>query len=255
MSTKAISTPGSDASEQEPLAGTVKPYAHHLAVCTGGPPELWAARVEEMEGLFATLYSSLTARGLQKQVKLTACDTASHGEGLDILLLPEMLVLPEISAEKVDRLVAALAADFQGGLPFDVMPMAGGDHVFVCVHANRDARCGKWGPLFYEALAHEVTRQGAIAHVHRTSHIGGHRFAATCIVYPQGIWYGRLRPEDAGRFVEEVLLEERLLADHYRGRLGLNPAQQVAEAKAAFHGSRFMFSVSRFTKEESCNRQ
>ncbi|MGH2541639.1 MAG: sucrase/ferredoxin-like domain-containing protein, partial [Ardenticatenaceae bacterium] len=83
------------------------------------------------------------------------------------------------------------------------------------------------------APAHEVEIQGAIAEVHRTSHIGGHRFAATCIVYPQGIWYGELRPEDASRLVEEHLLNERLLPDHYRGRLGTSTCQQVAEAEAA----------------------
>lgn len=218
----------------EPLAGSVKPYQQHLVLCTGGPPELWAARVEEMEGLFSALYLALEARGLDRTIKLTACDAPSLGaEGFDLFLMPDMLRLPEITVAKVDRLVNALARQFERGLPFDVEPMAGGDHLFVCVHGNRDARCGEWGPQFYESLRYEVEKQGAIAHVHQTSHIGGHRYAATCIVYPQGVWYGNLRPWDAARLVTAHLNEDQLLPEFYRGRLGVSPCQQAAEAEAA----------------------
>jgi (2Fe-2S) ferredoxin len=234
MVLKANPKPPPAAEDEQPLAGSVKPYQQHLAVCTGGSPELWAARVEEMEGLLRALSLALEARGLNKRIKLTACDAPSTGtEGFDIFLMPDMLVLPEITVDKVDRLVNALQRQFEQGLPFDVEPMPGGDHVFVCVHANRDVRCGEWGPLLYEALAQEVEAQGAIAHLHRTSHIGGHAFAATCIVYPQGIWYGNLRPENAARLVDQHLNRERLLPEHYRGRLGASSCQQVAEAQAA----------------------
>lgn len=217
-----------------PLAGSVKSYDQHLAICTGGPPELWAARVEEMEGLFSVLEVALRVRGLHHRIKLTACDAPSQGvEGFDIFLLPDMLVLPEITFAKAERLADALVKQFEEGLPFDVEPMAGGDHLFVCTHGNRDERCGEWGPLLYEALQREIEAQGAIAHLHRSSHIGGHVYAATCIIYPHGIWYGNLRPEDAPRLVREHLNHERLLPDHYRGRLGTSACQQVAEAAAA----------------------
>ncbi len=233
MSIKATATPP-PAEPPEPLAGTVKPYQQHLAICTGGPPEWWHARVEEMEGVFAALYAALEARSLHHSIKLTACDVPSTGaEGFDILLMPDMLVLPEITLDKVDSLAEALAHQFTRGLPFDVRPMPGGDHVFVCVHGNRDERCGRWGKPFFLALQREVAEQNAIAHVHQTSHIGGHRYAATCIVYPQGIWYGDLRPDDAPRLVAQHLIAERLLPEHYRGRLGISSCHQVAEAEAA----------------------
>jgi (2Fe-2S) ferredoxin len=217
----------------EPLAGSVSPYQQHLAICTGGPPELWRSRVEEMEGVFGALEVALRVRGLHKQIKMTACDAPSTGaEGFDIFLLPDMLILPEITVHKVEQLADALVKQFEAGLPFDVLPMAGGDHVFVCVHANRDERCGVWGPPLYAALEREIKAQNAIAHVHQTSHIGGHRFAATCIIYPQGVWYGNLRPDDAARVVDEHLNQEQLLPEFYRGRLGTTSVQQCAEAAA-----------------------
>lgn len=218
----------------EPLAGTVKPYTQHLAVCTGGPPELWAARVEDMEGLFDALYAALMARDLHRTIKLTACDAVSNSAaGFDIFLLPDMLVLPAITVEQVGDLADALAQQFERGLPFDVRPMPGGDHLFVCTHGNRDDRCGTWGEPLYQALQREIEAQGAIAQLHRSSHVGGHRYAATCLVYPQGVWYGNLRPDDAARLVDRHLNHEQLLPDHYRGRLGASACQQVAEAEAA----------------------
>ena len=235
MNSKTNSTQSTvNRTSQEPLAGTVKFYQQHLAVCTGGPPELWAARVEEMEGLFAALSQALKARALNKLIKLAACDAPSTGaEGFDIFLMPDMLVLPEITLDKVEKLANALEKQFQEGLPFDVRPMAGGDHLFVCTHTNRDERCGVWGKAFYDALQQEVERQNAIAYVHQISHVGGHKYAANCLIYPSGIWYGNLRPEDAPRLVAEHLNNERLLPNHYRGRMGTTVSQQVAEAEAA----------------------
>lgn len=226
------SAPPTPNEDDQPLAGSVKPYERHLAVCTGGAPELWAARVEEMEGLFNALHDALVARRLHKRVKLTACDAPSTGwEGFDIFLMPDMLVLLEITVEKVDALADALRDDAE--LPVAATPMAAGDHIFICQHANRDARCGVWGPQFYAALEPELATQGVTAHLHRTSHIGGHRYAAVCIIYPQGVWYGNLRPDDAPRLVSEHLIHRRLLPDKYRGRLGASPCAQVAEAEAA----------------------
>jgi len=235
MNSKTNSTQSTvNRNSKEALAGSVKFYKQHLAVCTGGAAELWAARVEEMEGLFATLNQALKDRGLNKLIKLGACDMPTVGaEGFDIFLMPDMLVLPEITIDKVEKLANALENQFTEGLPFDVRPMAGGDHVFVCTHANRDERCGIWGIPLYQALEQEIKRQDAIAEVYQISHVGGHKFAATCLIYPQGIWYGNLRAEDAARLVAEHLNEERLLAEHYRGRLGTTACQQVAEAAAA----------------------
>lgn len=224
-----LSLPPTD--DDGPLAGSVKPYRRHLAICTGGPAELWAARVEEMAGLFSALDMALVAHGLAKTVKVTATDaTSTSAEGFDIFLLPDMLVLRGVTAAEAEPLAAALQRG--GALPGAVGPMAPGAHLFVCVHGNRDARCGEWGAPLHAALGREIAAQGVAAHLHQTSHIGGHRFAATAIVYPEGLWYGNLRPDDAPRLVSEHLRHGRWLPDRYRGRLGASPCAQAAEAEA-----------------------
>ncbi len=74
----------------------------------------------------------------------------------------------------------------------------------VCVNGKRDLCCAKQGIPFFNALsaiAPDATWQ--------CSHIGGHRFAATMLCFPQGICYGRLTPQDA----------KALIAQYERGQL------------------------------------
>ncbi len=60
----------------------------------------------------------------------------------------------------------------------------------VCVHGKRDQCCAKYGLPIFDA-AHKV----APGRVWQTSHLGGHRFAPTMLVLPEGILYGRLDGE------------------------------------------------------------
>lgn len=62
----------------------------------------------------------------------------------------------------------------------------------------------------------------------QTTHVGGHRFAPNVLALPQGVLYGRVRPEDVPRFVEDVQAG-RLARDHVRGRSALPAEAQAAE--------------------------
>ncbi len=68
--------------------------------------------------------------------------------------------------------------------------------VWVCVHGKRDRCCAKFGVPVYEAAA-EVEDVEAW----QTSHLGGHRFAATLLCLPKGVCYGRVQPADVGPLV------------------------------------------------------
>ncbi|MBV1857629.1 MAG: sucrase ferredoxin, partial [Nannocystaceae bacterium] len=63
--------------------------------------------------------------------------------------------------------------------------------VWVCVHGKRDRCCAKFGAPVYEAAA---ALDGVDAW--QTSHLGGHRFAATLLCLPSGLCYGRLQASD-----------------------------------------------------------
>jgi hypothetical protein len=96
----------------------------------------------------------------------------------------------------------------------------------VCAHGRRDRCCAIAGrPL--AALLDDL----APGRVWETSHLGGHRFAATLLALPLGAVYGRVPLAEARRL---VVASERgeLLAELLRGRIGLSAAEQAADAFA-----------------------
>ena len=99
----------------------------------------------------------------------------------------------------------------------------------VCAHSRRDRCCAIAGRPLAALLA-----DLAPGRVWETSHLGGHRFAATMLVLPLGAVYGRVPLADGRRLVEASGRGE-LLAELLRGRIGLSPAEQAADAFARLH--------------------
>jgi hypothetical protein len=103
-----------------------------------------------------------------------------------------------------------------------------GRHVLVCTHGRRDACCGTLGTR----LAFGLRGLGADVRVWRTSHTGGHRFAPTALLLPEGTMWAYL---DADRLVgvSERTLPLDEAARLYRGCAGLDgPDVQAAEREA-----------------------
>lgn len=100
----------------------------------------------------------------------------------------------------------------------------GARDLLVCTHGARDRCCGAMGTL----LAMNVTPRDGL-HVRRTSHLGGHRFAPTAALFPEGTVWAWL--DDA--VLASILERSGDLATvlpHYRGSTALDePAVQVAE--------------------------
>ncbi len=83
----------------------------------------------------------------------------------------------------------------------------------VCTNGRHDPCCAAYGTPVY----HELVTQAGEERVWQTTHIGGHRMAATLIAFPQGIVYGHVDPLNAG----EIVTNQRagyLLTHKYRGR-------------------------------------
>jgi hypothetical protein len=94
--------------------------------------------------------------------------------------------------------------------------------VVVCTNARRDPCCAREGRGAADALV-------AAGHdVWESSHVGGHRFAANAIWFPDGLAFGRLDPATALRAASR-LAEGRIELDHFRGRCSLSPPEQAAE--------------------------
>jgi hypothetical protein len=90
-----------------------------------------------------------------------------------------------------------------------------------CTHGRRDPCCAERGrPLAaaaaYSGLAWEST------------HVGGDRFAANLVLFPHGLFFGRVDPERAAGVIR-AYGEGRIVLDLFRGRSSRPMSVQAAE--------------------------
>jgi hypothetical protein len=113
-----------------------------------------------------------------------------------------------------------LALDGTAGTPSDQSVL------LVCTHARHDQCCAVRGRPVAKALARGFAEQ-----TWESSHLGGDRFAATMIVLPHGLYYGRVSPTDAVAVVDRYH-EGEIVEEFFRGRSSLSNVVQAAQSFA-----------------------
>lgn len=93
----------------------------------------------------------------------------------------------------------------------------------VCTQGRHDACCAERGRPLAAALT-KVRPQLTW----EVSHIGGDRFAGNVLVLPDGLYYGRVAPQDAAQLAT-AHLDGHLDLEHLRGRSSYPLAAQAAE--------------------------
>jgi len=125
----------------------------------------------------------------------------------------------ESLTDTVAALIAAAAADSRSELASAAVD------VLVCTHGTRDSCCGRRGA----GLAVELAASGRLAgeNLWRTSHMGGHRFAPTFLILPQGTVWGFADLDLVIRVVQRAG-DFAAAAGAYRGCTGLDSPQLQA---------------------------
>ena len=187
--------------KQSPLAEQLKPLTARLA------NRIPTARVQfirrpEMRNTQAPLQAFI-ADARQPEARLRGRQFGCHEELFDIEWPEE----PSLSAPRGFSAVSD--------------PL-----VLICTHGKRDACCAVHGRAFLKGLS-----QANRALVWESSHIGGHRFAATCVTLPAGHYYGRLHATDANPLLEATMQNRLFDLRTYRGFATLPVAAQVAEGE------------------------
>lgn len=98
----------------------------------------------------------------------------------------------------------------------------------ICTNGKRDICCAKAGIPVYEQMSAHLKTLGAWESVWMTSHIGGHRFAATGVILPEGQCYGRMDASVAAQVVDAHRAGDLLLAYH-RGWSAYDEPVQAAD--------------------------
>ncbi|HSE19186.1 MAG TPA: sucrase ferredoxin [Pyrinomonadaceae bacterium] len=116
-----------------------------------------------------------------------------------------------------------LASALAGGSPSGATVWEG-PLFLVCTHGKRDKCCAKFGIPIYRTIRSLVGE----APVWQCSHVGGDRFAANVVCFPDGIFYGHVTEENARLIVEEYN-ERRIVLRNFRGRSCYSFPVQAAE--------------------------
>jgi hypothetical protein len=227
-----MSEPCRDAcrAEGEPLAGTAG--AARALVLIRWPKPLWHHD------------EALLSEGLPSELRELA---ARQPKGAGKLAFRVFQRGPRPSTQSVESIVwtphdgrvahaeelplARLAAFVEDALAGRVAPQPLAPLLLVCTDGKHDRCCATLGRAMFDAIAAEVASLGAPLSLAESSHLGGHRFAATCIALPSGLAHGRLAPTDAPALVR-ALAAGRPFVPRFRGRFGLAEPEQVAEAWA-----------------------
>ena len=98
--------------------------------------------------------------------------------------------------------------------------------VCVCTHARHDQCCAVKGRPVVTALARHYPDE-----TWECSHLGGDRFAATMVVFPEGLLYGRMTAAEAPGIIEAHARGE-VVPHLLRGRTSLSNVAQAAEGFA-----------------------
>lgn len=101
--------------------------------------------------------------------------------------------------------------------------LTSGPLVAVCAHGKHDQCCAVRGRSAAAAIAAEYPE-----FVWECSHLGGDRFAATMLVLPEGLCYGRVDSTDSAELVR-LYLDGRLDHRYLRGRTCLPHVVQAAQ--------------------------
>ena len=219
--TTAFRCSAASLADAEPLAGTAPVDTRWLFVEDPGPwgrtavqesrlPDAVRQRLSELDGVRVQLIRR-PGGGLASGVQVFTATRTARGfdvRGLRLGAPGELLELD----------LAGLADGRGAGLPsYD-------DRLWlVCTNGRRDLCCAEQGRPVAAALAERWPGE-----TWETTHLGGHRFAATLLALPVGAALGRLDAESAVTACAAIESGELPLGA-MRGAAGVDPRVQVAE--------------------------
>lgn len=226
--------------EAEMLAGTFKPAdTFFLIECSLSDEGGWrhdTVKFAAKTGEFAGILRHLSALPRTKTLFIRR----PGRNGKQVFIARTNQPQPQLFQTHLNDYAELLSLDIAGlaaGDPpvINHRAMTEVDELFaICTNGRHDPCCAAYGtPVYQQMVAHAGEDR-----VWQTTHLGGHRLAATLLAFPQGVAYGQINPADA----EAIVNNHRagyLLTHKYRGRSAYaghrldNEAHQAACAAEA----------------------
>jgi hypothetical protein len=143
---------------------------------------------------------------------------------------PKTWMVSAIDHDRILDFPSGKSAPFQAdfaSIDFGSYNRTAKSYVFVCVHKNRDERCGFVGPLLVNEFKKQLASTDLDVQVHGISHVGGHKFAGNVLIYLPGdkgytaTWYGRVTQCRVADVINQTLINRRIISELLRGTIEL----------------------------------
>jgi hypothetical protein len=198
------------------MIGSVKPYDRHWLTFLPGP---WPSDIKNSSNsLLPDVMTYLKTLPKKSIVSASCSDFVKSNEFLVFPDFKKIVLDPVDYKQQID---AYLADDTDCD---NVFPLTGLSFILVCMHRERDKRCGNIGPLIIDEFKNIINAKGLSEEVFvlGVSHVGGHKYAGNCIIYHSnpilsGHWYGRVTPENAHQVFESHIVNGQVLQKLWRG--------------------------------------
>lgn len=192
-------------------------------------PRPWPGDIGLVEEL-AALEGDLKVRGIRLQA-VEAVSPAEDGRTHVMLYRrPDSAWFDGYVGHEVEAHADAVTVAVQDLLAGGGAPITSKTDVLICTHGARDTCCGSRGTRLAFDLRDAVASP---VRLWRSSHLGGHRFAPTVLVLPEGTAWAYLTAADAVAIVERSGDLAGLLR-LYRGSAGMPTPEHQALERVAF---------------------
>jgi hypothetical protein len=210
---------------EEPMGGTAG-HAKHFFFITW-PKAKWGQKVfKDSQGEWTSKYLEWVDSQAEIHggilTRLIQHPENNYSEGLKIYAYPGAVLYENISPEKV---LEILEYHLKGLRNHTLSHrISSNRQLSVCTHGRHDKCCAKFGQQLFDTLRESINESDHTIEIWESSHLGGHRFAATVLDMPSGKMYGRIKPN-----LIDALLNEKVQIEFHRGNV-FNPAWlQVVE--------------------------
>jgi hypothetical protein len=205
-------------SQDVPLIGTASVQTTYVVVDC---PKPWAAKIQASSA-FPRREALERAHALQLSFGLLGRVGVGSRPALTVYRyltgrVTEVTLALE-DPELGDKLVAALTDTLSSGS--EARPA-----LLVCTHGSRDRCCGTLGVPLLKAVRETSSPREVV----EVSHLGGHRFAPTCLAIPEWRVFGRVAPSRVVELLESLEAGDSAQLKWLRGHSALDPASQVLE--------------------------
>ncbi|CAF0801503.1 unnamed protein product [Didymodactylos carnosus] len=206
------------------MSGSVESHRRHLCIGQNYESAKWPKDVKNLNDYVEQLTKELK-NFKDYSVKLTATSTNVDSNDADVAdwyLFPDLIRFRNVRKDQITKLIQVLFVDDQSIIKIKdkqnsvtnqlaelnqsnkmttnfIPALADIQHerltgvwLLICCHKTRDERCGVAGPILVEECQKYIQGGNKDVHTLKISHIGGHKFAGNVIVYPNGVWYGRV---------------------------------------------------------------